>query len=337
MTLYLLISALTFVLAWLLGKPIIKFLKQIKSVQSFRELGPQSHIETKSGTPTMGGWIFLIPIIAASLALYYYFHNKEILLLLTALISGALMGSVDDGIKILKSNYKGLSSWQKLFIQFLVSSAIVYFSDRYLFADIGSDLPASLSPFLIAGEFLWAFIVIAGTSNAINLSDGLDGLATLLSILAFAALGIVLELQFNFSLVAFSSSVIAALLAFLIFNFKPAKIFMGDTGSLALGMALGALAYLTGLEWFLLVFAIVPVVETVSVIVQVLSAKFSRKFLGRDIRPFKMAPIHHHFELCGMPEVVVVIGFALVQFFISGFFIYFLWLNPQLITPMPIH
>jgi phospho-N-acetylmuramoyl-pentapeptide-transferase len=299
-------------MAILIAKPLIGFLKNIKSLQSFRELGPQSHISEKSGTPTMGAWIFLIPIFILGLILYYQSQLQIVILALTAMLIGALMGGVDDMMKIIKSNYRGINSISKLAIQFLASSLVVYFSGRYLFADV-STLPEFLHPFLLAWEFVWAFLVIAGASNAINLSDGLDGLAAGLVALAFLGLIPLLWIKGDFSAISFCLIIIASLFGFLIFNFKPAKVFMGDTGSLALGMGLGALAYVADLELYLLVLAFVPVLETLSVILQVASAKFSRKYLGKDWRIFRMAPLHHHFELGGMNEVVVVILFWLSQ------------------------
>ena len=315
--------SIPFILGIAIAKPFIAFLKSLNSLQTFREQGPKSHIGSKSGTPTMGAWIFLIPIFITLGILYYNNGGISIILVGGALAIGALIGAIDDILKILKSNYKGLNSIQKLVIQLLASTAVAYFSGRYLFADINTNFPEWMGPLLIVGEFIWAFLVIAGTSNAINLSDGLDGLATTLSILAFGGLGCLLWFRTEFSAVSIIIIIVAGLAAFLIFNFHPAKVFMGDTGSLALGMGLGALAYLTKTEWYLLIFALVPVLETLSVILQVLGAKLSRRFLGRDLRPFKMAPLHHHFELCGMHELAVVYLFAGLQLIISLVFLYY--------------
>lgn len=308
----------------LLGPFCIRFLKKINSLQSFRELGPKSHISKKSGTPTMGAWIFLLPIFGALLWYWYLFQSTLIFLVLFSMLIGALLGGIDDGLKILKSNYKGLNSIQKLILQFLTSSIIVYISGRYEFA--GLDF-ASSNPLWFCFEFIWAFCVIAGTSNAINLTDGLDGLATSQSIIAFAGLAVLYHYREDLSSFLIALVIISCLAAFLVYNWKPAKIFMGDTGSLALGMGLGSLAYLTNLEYYLLIFALVPILETLSVILQVLSAKFSRKFLGKDIRIFKMAPLHHHFELCGLAETKVVILFALFQLLVSCSFLLFSRLN----------
>jgi phospho-N-acetylmuramoyl-pentapeptide-transferase len=314
--------SVSFIIALVSAKPIISYLTKIKSLQSFRELGPRSHIAEKTGTPTMGGWIFLLPIFLLGITQYFQSQLQVVLLVLTAIFFGAVIGASDDLLKIIKSNYKGISSIQKLVIQFVSSSILVYFSGRYLFADI-SSLPEIFHPILIAWEFIWAFLVIAGASNAVNLSDGLDGLAGGLLVIAFASFVPLFWSEGEYSYISFCLIIIGALIAFLIFNFKPARIFMGDTGSLALGMGLGALAYLTHKELYLLVFAAVPVIETVSVILQVASAKWSRKYLGRDWRIFKMAPLHHHFELCGLNEVVVVLMFWAVQILISFVFIWF--------------
>ena len=311
-------SSLAFVIGIVIAKPIISQLIAINSTQSFREQGPKSHIETKSGTPTMGAWIFLTPILITMIMIYFNDPNMRIILTFAAFLTGTVLGAIDDILKVVGGNYKGVDSKQKLIVQLIISFAIAYFSGRYLFTSYETELA---SPILISLEFLWAFIVIAGSSNAINLTDGLDGLAASLSALAFAGLGILLYINEDFSLALICITVVAALIAFLFFNLHPAKVFMGDTGSLALGMGLGTIAYLAKLEWYLLIFALVPVIETLSVVLQVLSAKLSRKFLGKDLRPLKMAPLHHHFELCGFHEVKILLIFFVLQVLCSGFFL----------------
>jgi phospho-N-acetylmuramoyl-pentapeptide-transferase len=300
------------ILGLFIANPFISLLRKLKGYQAFREQGPQSHIEEKAGTPTMGGWIFLIPIYLSGSYLAFKMQSLSLALVLIAFLVGNVLGSVDDLLKVLQSSYKGLDSKQKLITQFILSSIIVFASDRYLF--VGNEyIPEKFNFILIIFEFIWAFCVIAGTSNAINISDGLDGLATTLSILAFVGFAGIFYLNNYIYLFDLTLIIIASLIAFLIFNKKPAQVFMGDTGSLAIGMGLGTLAYISKLELYLLVFAIVPVIETVSVILQVASAKLSRKFLGKDIRLFKMAPLHHHFELSGFSESIVVISFSVVQ------------------------
>lgn len=319
---------LSFILGILIAKPIISLLRRLKGYQAFREQGPQSHIQEKAGTPTMGAWIFLIPIYIFGVYKGWQVESQSVFLVLLAFLVGSIIGGVDDSLKILKSNYKGLDSKQKLIFQFILSSVIVFASQRYLFVE-SSFIPEQFNFLLIIFEFIWAFCVIAGTSNAINISDGLDGLATTLSILAFVGFAGVFYLENYFYLFDLTLIIIAALIAFLIFNKKPAQVFMGDTGSLAIGMGLGTIAYISKQELYLLVFAIVPVIETLSVILQVLSAKLSRKYLGKDIRLFKMAPLHHHFELSGFPETTVVLMFALFQFMflIAGLLFFLGFLN----------
>tara|TARA_B100001989_G_scaffold101521_1_gene71017 strand:+ start:826 stop:1806 length:981 start_codon:yes stop_codon:yes gene_type:complete len=317
------LASVSFIIGVIIGKPIIALLRQLNGYQAFREQGPQSHIAEKAGTPTMGAWIFLIPIYLCGLYHAWQMHSHSVFLVLLAFFVGNILGAVDDLLKVLQSSYRGLGSKQKLIFQFILSSVIVYASERYLF--VGHALvPEKFNFVLVIWEFIWAFCVIAGASNAINISDGLDGLATTLSILAFSGFAAIFYFENYFYLFDISVIVIAALIAFLIFNKKPAQVFMGDTGSLALGMGLGTLAYISKQELYLLVFAAVPVIETISVILQVLSAKLSRKFIGRDIRIFKMAPLHHHFELSGFSESLIVVIFAIFQLIILilGIFYY---------------
>lgn len=323
-----LLPVLSLIVGLVIAKPVIAILKKLKGYQSFREQGPQSHLEEKMGTPTMGAWIFLIPIFLFGTYHAYEVHSQSIFLVLFAFFIGSVIGAIDDVLKVLKSNYKGLDSKQKLIAQLLLSVAIVLFSERYKFV-ANAVIPESFNWILVIAEFVWAFCVIAGSSNAINISDGLDGLATSLSILAFTGFAAIFYLENYFYLFDISLIVVAALIAFLIFNKKPAQVFMGDTGSLALGMGLGTIAYISKQELYLLVFAIVPVLETISVILQVASAKLSRKFIGRDIRIFKMAPLHHHFELSGFSEGFIVIVFSLLQFFflLAGLLYFLGYLN----------
>ncbi len=296
-----------FLLALLIAKPIILLLQKFKSIQSFREKGPQSHIETKAGTPTLGGLIFLLPFFLSMGYLYLQSQDSRIVLVAFAFAVGFGLGFIDDILKIIQKNHKGIDSKLKLLIQLIAVIVIVY-------------LLNSAAPYW---EYIWAFLVIAGSSNAINLTDGLDGLGASTSLFAFLFIGILL-LSFgdlNFYLLAIS--IVATLLAFLFFNKHPAQIFMGDTGSLSLGMGLGALAYINNLECYLLIFALVPVLETLSVIFQVSSAVISRKLFNKDWRPFKMAPLHHHFELSGMKECYVVRSFCFFQLLISALFLSF--------------
>lgn len=303
--------------SFLLAKPIIILLKKLKSIQAFRDLGPQSHLETKMGTPTMGSWIFVIPILFFGFKYYLSQNaflnitessseqnlssimvNRDTLLTLLAFFSAFLMGLFDDSLKVFQSNYKGLSSTYKLIIQFLIVALVLFFS---------------VKTFTIF-SLIWAFIVIAGTCNAFNLSDGLDGLATSQAILSLVALQGILCLKGDYSLSPLILISLASLLSFLLFNIKPAKVFMGDSGSLALGMLIGVMAYLKDLEWYLILIAIIPLMESLSVIIQVVYFKITKKILGEGKRLFKMSPLHHHFELSGFSENQIVWGFFSFQF-----------------------
>lgn len=297
--LYLLIS---FLVAFAIGIPIVNYLRQVKAHQVFRQQGPESHLK-KIGTPTMGGWIFLVPILLASIYIYFFSDVETydgakplgILLIAGAILAGAVLGAIDDGVKLFQANYAGLNSKVKLLAQALIALIVVIFSGRIEVFSLWSIF-----------EFVWAFLVIAGASNAVNLTDGLDGLASSVSIFSFIGLTVSFYSFASFNEFYLCLAIIGALGAFLIYNRKPALIFMGDTGSLALGMGLGVIAYINRLEWFLLAFAAVPVFEAISVILQVASAKLSRKFLDKDLRIFKMAPFHHHLELVGFKETDVV-------------------------------
>jgi phospho-N-acetylmuramoyl-pentapeptide-transferase len=312
---------LPFLVALGLGYPIIKALKHLKSIQAFRELGPQSHIAQKLGTPTMGSWIFVIPFLIA--VVYYYFtHNicpniplgkcvsaeeflvgekKQILIAILSFVAGFILGLADDALKIFQSNYKGLSSKQKLLLQFVISTAVLFFSGKAFT--------------LLA--VIWAFIIIAGASNAFNLTDGLDGLASLQMIAGVVAFQAFMLMRGDWTFFPLSLALVAVLIGFLIFNLKPAKVFMGDSGSLALGTIIGVMAYLKDLEWFLLVFTLIPVLEAVSVVLQVSYFKITKKLYGEGKRLFRMSPLHHHFELSGFTENQVVWGFFVVQIIVS--------------------
>jgi phospho-N-acetylmuramoyl-pentapeptide-transferase len=312
---------LPFIVALVLGSPVIKILKHLKSVQAFRELGPQSHIVEKIGTPTMGSWIFFIPFLVAA-AYYYFTHNicpniplgkcvsaeefldgdkKQILIAILSFLAAFILGLADDALKIFQSNYKGLNSRQKLLLQFVISTAVLFFSGKAFT--------------LIA--VIWAFIIIAGASNAFNLTDGLDGLASLQMIAGVVAFQAFMLMRGDWTFFPLSLTLIAVLIAFLVFNLKPAKVFMGDSGSLALGTIIGVMAYLKDLEWFLLVFTLIPVLEASSVVLQVTYFKITKKLYGEGKRLFRMSPLHHHFELSGFNENQVVWGFFIVQVIVS--------------------
>jgi phospho-N-acetylmuramoyl-pentapeptide-transferase len=285
----------------------IEFTKRFQFKQNVRDLGPDSH-RKKSGTPTLGGVIFLFSLTITTLV--FVDLNPQILLLLFLTLGNGLIGFSDDFIKIYFKRNLGLTSKQKLFGQLLVSGLFLYFLsksgiDTSIFIPI-LDKTIDLSIFY----YLFIVFLIVGTTNATNLTDGLDGLLTGTSMIAFAAFGLIALISSNWPIFFFSLAFIGALTGFLFFNRNPAQIFMGDTGSLAIGGALVGMAIILKVEIILAVIGAVFVIETLSVIIQVISFKFRKK------RVFKMSPIHHHFELSGFEEKVVVKGF----YFAGAFF-----------------
>lgn len=286
--------------------------------QTTREEGPSWH-EVKTGTPTMGGTVFVFAIIVTAIIsawLMGLLNSNIWMLVLTFLLFGGI-GFVDDFISIFKKQNEGLTAKQKFLLQLLFSGIImligvwsnVRLTIPLLFIEINVPLV------LIVFSFLW----ITGFSNAVNLTDGLDGLATGLNIIAYGAYFAMAIKENNQSVALFCFIVIGALLGFLIYNKKPAKIFMGDVGSLALGAGLAVVSILLNNPWSLLIIGIVFVIETASVILQVWS------FKTRGKRIFKMSPIHHHFEMSGWSETKVVTIFWLIGLVIAILFIQFLY------------
>lgn len=287
----------------------IPLLKRMKFGQSIREEGPESHLK-KTGTPTMGGLVFLISIIATVLivAALYGELNTPVIILLIVLFGYGLIGFLDDFIKVVLKRNLGLTSLQKLIAQIVI--AVLSF---FLLQANGFDTALRI-PFTEAsidlGWLYMLFIVfwLVGFSNAVNLTDGLDGLVAGTASIAFAAFGILALLSEETGIALFTFAVAGGLLGFLVFNKYPAKVFMGDTGSLALGGALAMVSILLKQELLLLLIGLVFVIETASVILQVGSFKLRKK------RIFKMSPIHHHFELSGWSEWKVVTVFWGVGF-----------------------
>ncbi|MEC1179448.1 phospho-N-acetylmuramoyl-pentapeptide-transferase [Metasolibacillus meyeri] len=301
-TLTILVTAFTITVV--LAPIAIPLLRRLKFGQSIREEGPQSHLK-KAGTPTMGGIIFLLAIIATTLitgTMFNLFTTQTVVLLLV-LVGFGVIGFLDDGIKVIFKRNLGLTSLQKLIGQIIISIA------AFMLLRLGTFNTAVEIPFtgysIDFGLFYVAFLIfwLVGFSNAVNLTDGLDGLVAGTASIAFAAFGVIalFNKQADIALVAFA--ITGALLGFLIFNINPAKVFMGDTGSLALGGALAMISVLVKAELLLLLVGLVFVIETLSVILQVGSFKLRKK------RIFKMSPIHHHFELSGWSEWKVVLVF----------------------------
>ena len=282
------------------GGSVISLLKKLSAFQFIREDGPNDHISRKSNTPTLGGVIFLTPLIIITLFLCLFkknFQTADLLVVLSTTLLMGVLGFADDYQKIKKKHNKGISGWIKLFIQLLVS--------LILFFIYGKNLS-----FIY---LLYIFFILAGSSNSYNLTDGLDGLLSSISIVSLLGFAFLFNYIGKFELVYFSIIYIGAIAGFLYYNRFPAKVFMGDTGSLAIGGAIGSLAIISKYELLLIFIAAVPILEAVSVILQVVSCKLSKKFLGVDKRIFKMSPLHHHFELCGWTENKIVTRFFLFQ------------------------
>ncbi|GFZ27730.1 phospho-N-acetylmuramoyl-pentapeptide-transferase [Lactobacillus corticis] len=285
---------------------LIMYMHAKKEGQEIRDEGPKWH-QKKSGTPTMGGTIFVLAAAISTIWVSLWQHSlvKVSWILLLSLLGYGLIGFFDDGIKLRFKRNLGLRAWQKLALQIVIAIVIVLIaaSDRFKFS-----LPI---PFIgeltgIAIFVLFLIFWLVGYSNAVNLSDGLDGLATGLSIIAYGTYAYLAYKQHDEAVLIFCMSVIGGLIAFFIFNHKPAKIFMGDAGSLALGGGLASVSIFLHRPWSLLLIGIVFVCETASVMLQVASFQTTGK------RIFKMTPIHHHFEMLGWSEWKVDIVFWLV-------------------------
>jgi len=318
------VSALTALLIVLLFSPkLIQYLTQSQIGQSIRGDGPESHLK-KSGTPTMGG-VLIIVAVTTSMLLWGDLNNRYVWVVLLVTLGFGVIGWFDDYFKVVRKNSKGLSAKMK----FLGQSVIGLTVALYLYYTAGVSAETALTiPFLKGvmpqlGLFyiLLTYCVIVGSSNAVNLTDGLDGLALLPTVLVAVALGVFAYITGNhvFSnylriayipgvgeVAVFCSALVGAGLGFLWYNTYPAQVFMGDVGSLALGAALGVTAVVVRQELVFFLMGGIFVVETLSVILQVASYKLT----GRRI--FRMAPLHHHFELKGWPEPKVIVRFWII-------------------------
>jgi phospho-N-acetylmuramoyl-pentapeptide-transferase len=307
----------SFFIAVLVSPFFIPFLKRLKFGQSIREEGPKSH-QKKSGTPTMGGIIIVIALALSSyfIALYYGHLSIELYLLLFVTIGYGLLGFLDDFIKVVLKRNLGLTSRQKLIGQLAI--AIIFYLGLQN-ADVpdtitlpGTEISLSLGWFYI----FFVIFMLVGASNAVNLTDGLDGLLAGTATIAFGAYAVLATNALQFDVAIFSIAAVGGLLGFLVFNAHPAKVFMGDTGSLALGGAIAAIAILTKLELLLIIIGGVFVIETLSVMIQVYS------FKTRGKRIFRMSPLHHHYELSGWSEWRIVVTFWTVGLLLAALGIY---------------
>jgi len=293
----------------LLGPICIPILHRLKFGQRIRDEGPAHH-QTKAGTPTMGGLMMIVAIILTTFK--FAWANPEMLILLFATIACGLIGFADDFIKVVRKRNLGLRAKQKFGLQVLaalVLFAILYFAWGQSADDFRLSIPfTNMSLYMGWGYAVFLVVLLTASTNAVNLTDGLDGLLSGCAAVVFAAYGIYSYWHTEYQVALFSAAMVGALLGFLIFNRHPAKVFMGDTGSLAIGGALAGVAVLTHTELLLILFGLVFVIEALSVILQVASFQL----FGRRI--FRMSPLHHHFELSGWSEWGVVLAFWMFTF-----------------------
>ncbi|MBB6621825.1 phospho-N-acetylmuramoyl-pentapeptide-transferase [Clostridium gasigenes] len=294
---------LGFIFALILGPITIPILRKLKFGQNIRKEGPQSHLK-KAGTPTMGGIIFILSTAIVMLIMRFK-PSDEAMIALYAFIAFGIIGFLDDILKIIKKDNEGLKSWQKMALLLIFSGAIAWYGYIYLGTTIiipfvNKEVPLGLLyiPFVI--------FYYVGTTNAVNLTDGLDGLAATVTVLVLTFFGVVGFMMKQESIAVFSLALAGGLLGFLRYNAYPARVFMGDTGSLALGGAVATIALVLELPLILCIVGGIYVIETISVILQVGSYKL------RGRRLFKMAPIHHHFEQEGWRETKIVTVFAVI-------------------------
>ncbi len=317
----LILASISFLLAVGWGPLLIRILRHYKIGKRIRIDGPRGH-QTKLGTPTMGGLMIVVPVVLITIALNIYnllsqtLEGRSILVPLGVMLAFAFIGAVDDiaGVRGMRRG-EGYPARRKIVWEILLSlvvAVIMYLLPLQFAGEVG--VPGIHQ----AVELGWVWVpiaafVILSSSNAVNLTDGLDGLAGTVMAGAFGGYGVIALLQGQEYLVQFCFIVVGACFAFLWYNAYPAQMFMGDTGSLALGATLGTVALMTG-QWLLLpVVALIPVAETVSVALQVLYFKYTKRRFGQGRRLFKMSPLHHHFELLGWSETQVVQRFWLVE------------------------
>ncbi|GAB6990610.1 phospho-N-acetylmuramoyl-pentapeptide-transferase [Paenibacillus pini] len=299
--LLLLTIGVSFILAVIAAPLLIPLLRRMKFGQQVRDDGPQSHLK-KAGTPTMGGVVIIVAFTLSYLK--FSVINTDFFVLLVATLGFGLIGFLDDYIKIVFKRSLGLTARQKLFGQLLFSGIMCYLLIQNGHSTAIS-VPGTSWSFDWGGWFYYPFIVIMmlAISNAVNFTDGLDGLLSGVSAIALGAFAIVAMQATSLPAAVCAAAMIGAVLGFLVFNAHPAKVFMGDTGSLGIGGAIGAIAIVTKSELLFLVIGGIFVIEMLSVVLQVAS------FKTRGKRIFKMSPIHHHFELSGWSEWRVVISF----------------------------
>ena len=296
---------ISFAISALLGPVVIPFLRRLKVGQTVRDEGPKAHLK-KNGTPTMGGILIMIAVVVTSL-LYVKDFPKLIPILFLTLGFG-LIGFVDDYIKVVLKRSMGLRAWQKMLGQFVVTGIFTYYIINYTDVSLAMKIPFWAGHYLDFGIFNIPvlFFIVIGTVNGTNFTDGLDGLASSVTVIV-ATFFTVVAIGVESGIEPITCAVVGALLGFLLFNVYPASVFMGDTGSLALGGFVAATAYMLQMPLFIPIVGFIYMIEVLSVILQVGYFKMTG---GKRI--FRMAPIHHHFELGGWSETRVVTVFSIV-------------------------
>lgn len=296
---------IAFALSVLMGPFVIPFLRKLKMGQTEREEGVQSHLK-KAGTPTMGGVMILASVIITSL--FYVKDYPKIIPVLFLTVGFGVIGFLDDYLKVVKKRSDGLFPMQKLALQFVVTAIFAFYVVKVAKIPLTMLIPFSGGKYLDLGFFAIPilFFAVLGTVNGTNFTDGLDGLASSVTVVV-ATFFTIVAIGMKSGIEPITCAVVGALLGFLLFNVYPAKVFMGDTGSLALGGFVAGAAYMMQMPLFIILVGMIYLVEVLSVIIQV---TYFKKTGGK--RLFKMAPIHHHFELCGWSETRVVAVFSII-------------------------
>ena len=296
---------ISFALCVIMGPVIIPILRRLKMGQTEREDGVKSHLK-KAGTPTMGGVIILLSIVITSV--FYIKDYPKILPILFVTLGFGLIGFLDDYLKVVMRRSDGLYPKQKMALQIVVTAIFAFYILKFTDVSLAMLLPFSGGKYLNIGWLAVPvmFIAVIGTVNGVNFTDGLDGLASSVTVLV-ATFFTVVAIGTKSGISPITCAVVGALLGFLLFNVYPASVFMGDTGSLALGGFVASTAYMLQMPIFIIIVGLVYLVEVVSVIIQV---TYFKKTGGK--RFFKMVPIHHHFELCGWSETKVVAVFSII-------------------------
>jgi len=296
---------LSFALSVIMGPVVIPILRKLKMKQTERVDGVQSHLK-KAGTPTMGGVIILASIVLTSL--FFIKDYPKIIPIMFVTVGFGLIGFLDDYLKVVMKRSDGLYPKQKMALQILVTAVFAFYIVKVAHVPLTMLIPFANGKYLDLGFLAvpMIFIVIIGTVNGVNFTDGLDGLASSVTVLV-ATFFTVVAIGTKSGIEPITCAVVGALLGFLLFNVYPASVFMGDTGSLALGGFVASTAYMLQMPLFIVIVGMIYLVEVLSVIIQV---TYFKKTGGKRI--FKMAPIHHHFELCGWSETRVVAVFSIV-------------------------